>query len=212
MRALTGKQNGRLSDIIDFVNQEGYFPTQRQLADRWQVSLHAVQQTLEALERKSYITAPRLNKSESGRINYRADGTPFSNGTPMAPQVVSLPIAGMTTAGRPMLAEDRIEGHLILSADLKRGLDTCFVLRVRGDSMVGLHILDRDLAIVKKQNTALDGDIVVARIDDEATIKTFRRKKKKIRLEPANPQFEPIEINPSDCVIEGKVVGLLRLT
>jgi repressor LexA len=210
MRELTTLQAQRLDDLIKAVARSGFFPTYRQVSERWSVQLNAAQQTIAALERKGYVRAPRPNKSEPGRILRRADGSAYSHVSELA-EIVRLPIAGETTAGAPMLAEERLEGHLILSSDLRRGLDSCFVLRVHGDSMVGLHILDRDLAIVRKQSTAENGDIVVVRIGDEATIKTFRRNKSIVRLEPANPRFNPIEIKASQCVIEGKVVGLLRL-
>ncbi len=119
-----------------------------------------------------------------------------------------LPLVGQVAAGEPILAEENIEEHIPVPA--QAGGDAGeFVLRVKGESMIDAGILDGDLVVVQKQDTARDGEIVVARVgDDEATVKTFYRESDHIRLQPENPTLEPIRTR--EVQIEGKVVGLLR--
>jgi repressor LexA len=118
-----------------------------------------------------------------------------------------VPVIGQVPAGAPILAEQNIEDHLALPAEFTNGSEA-FVLRVRGDSMIEDGILDGDLLIVRRQQVASNGDIVVARLGDEATVKRFYREGDRIRLQPANQALQPIYVR--DVVIEGKAVGVLR--
>lgn len=120
---------------------------------------------------------------------------------------ISIPLIGQVAAGSPILAEENIEEYLTIPANLASG--DMFMLRVQGDSMVEAGIFARDLIIVKQQNTAENGDIVVAILnDDEATVKTFYREADRIKLQPENSNYEPIYTR--DARIVGKAVGLLR--
>ncbi|HWT92334.1 MAG TPA: transcriptional repressor LexA [Solirubrobacteraceae bacterium] len=119
-----------------------------------------------------------------------------------------LPLVGQVAAGEPILAEQNIEQHIEVPAEAGGDAGE-FLLRIKGESMVDAGILDGDLVVVRKQDTARDGEIVVARVgDDEATVKTFYRESDHIRLQPENPTLQPILTR--DVQIEGKVVGLLR--
>lgn len=119
-----------------------------------------------------------------------------------------LPLVGQVAAGEPILAEQNIEQHIEVPAEAGGDAGE-FLLRIKGESMVDAGILDGDLVVVRKQDTARDGEIVVARVgDDEATVKTFYRESDHIRLQPENPTLKPILTR--DVQIEGKVVGLLR--
>jgi repressor LexA len=119
-----------------------------------------------------------------------------------------LPLVGQVAAGEPILAEQNIEEHIHVPAQAG-GESGEFLLRVKGESMIDAGILDGDIVVVHKQDTATNGEIVVARVgDDEATVKTFYRESDHIRLQPENPALEPIRTR--DVQIEGKVVGLLR--
>jgi repressor LexA len=120
---------------------------------------------------------------------------------------VVLPVVGRVTAGAPILAEQNIEDAFLLPEDFL-GPGEHFLLRVRGDSMIGAGIYDGDYLIVRRQSHAENGDIVVARIGEEATVKRFYREPDGIRLQPENPLLEPIKSR--EVVIEGKAVGLLR--
>jgi repressor LexA len=120
---------------------------------------------------------------------------------------MNVPIVGRVTAGQPILAVENVDDYFPLPRSLA-GEAESFMLRVSGDSMVGAGILDGDYVIVRKQQAAANGEIVVAMIDDEATVKRLFRADGRVRLEPDNPAYEPIV---SDCVaILGKVIGLVR--
>lgn len=122
-------------------------------------------------------------------------------------KVVQVPIVGHVTAGQPILAVENIEGTFPLSADFVRH-DNIFMLRVQGESMIGAGILDGDYIIVRQQSDARNGEIVVALIGDEATVKRFFKERTLIRLQPENPSMEPIY--SQDVSILGKVVGVFR--
>lgn len=123
-------------------------------------------------------------------------------------RVLRLPLVGRVAAGQPILAEQSIEDELALDPQLFTPTPD-FLLRVRGDSMRDAGIHDGDFVAVARSREATNGQIVVARIDDEATVKTFERKAGRIRLLPANPDYAPIDVD-GDLVIEGRVVGVIR--
>jgi repressor LexA len=120
---------------------------------------------------------------------------------------VAVPAVGQVAAGTPLLAQENIEDYLPLPAEFLRDAEG-FILRVRGESMIDAGIYDGDYLIVRRQQTAANGDIVVARLEDEATVKRFYREAEHIRLQPENPTMDPIRAR--DVHIEGKVVGLIR--
>lgn len=120
---------------------------------------------------------------------------------------MQLPLVGKVTAGEPILAVENIEETMTLPYDLV-GTEDAFLLRVRGDSMIEAGIFDNDIIIVRRQNVAENGDIVVALIDDEATVKRFYKEHDHIRLQPENKAMEPIIVK--DVKILGKVIGLIR--
>ena len=122
-------------------------------------------------------------------------------------QVIHIPIIGRVAAGQPILAEENLEGTFPLPANLVRQ-DIDFMLKVQGESMIGAGILDGDLIIVRQQKEARNGEIVVALIGEEATVKRFYKEKTLIRLQPENPTMEPIY--SQDVTILGKVVGVFR--
>jgi repressor LexA len=143
----------------------------------------------------------------------RRSGLPYETGfvgTAFVP-TVTLPIVGRVTAGDPILAIENIEGYVDFDRNLVSSEDV-FLLRVKGESMIDAHIQDGDFALVKPQKDAENGEIVVALIDDEATIKRIFKKRDLIHLEPANPTMEPIVIKKGEkkVTIVGKVIGIFR--
>ncbi len=126
----------------------------------------------------------------------------------MVDDVINVPIIGNVAAGLPILAEENVEDTYPLPSSFV-GTKECFMLNVKGESMKDAGILDGDMVIVKKQNTANNNDIVVALIENEATVKTFYKEPNRIRLQPENPAFEPIYA--TDCQILGKVIGVIRM-
>jgi repressor LexA len=185
-----------LSLIERALDERGYPPSLRELAAALGFSgTRAVEKHLAALERQGLLR--RRPGARALELARRASGR-------------RVPIVGRVAAGKPILAEENVEGHRVLDASAARG-EGCFLLRVRGESMIGAGILDGDLVLVRPQADAEAGEVVVALLDGEATVKTLRKKKDGLTLEPANPAFAPLSIGPRDAyALVGKVVGLLR--
>ena len=193
----------RQKEIFDFikrsVDKTGYPPTVREIGKA--VGLHS----------SSTVHAHLANLEKSGLL--RRDPTKpraIELLVDKAKRVVrdpGLPLVGQVAAGGPILAEENIEDYLEVP-DVIGGETGDYILRVRGDSMIGAGILEDDFVVVRPADVADDGEIVVALIDDEATVKSFYREKDKVRLEPANKAYKPIRSN--DVHLLGRVVGVFR--
>jgi repressor LexA len=195
---LTPKQLRVLTFIRDFTHAHGYAPTMQELGDEFGVSKVTVFEHIGALQRKGYLRRSR-HKARSLRLNRRI---------PLADErSTRLPLVGLIAAGAPIEAiEDR---EVLDLEEMFVSPHGVFVLRVRGDSMIGDNICDGDYVIVEKRETARDGETVVALLNgEEATLKRFYRTARGIRLEASNPAFEPIVTK--DVQIQGVVVGVLR--
>jgi repressor LexA len=200
MEELTKRQNEVLSGIRLIFAETGYPPTVRELGERLGLrSSCTVQRHLEALERKGFI---RRNPTKARTIEITRGPKPVSRSAADG-GLLSLPVVGTVTAGHPILATENIEDSLALPKTLIPDGE-CFVLKVRGDSMINAGLFDGDMAVVKRQESADNGDIVVALIDDEATIKRLYREKNRYRLQPENPTMEPIIVDSVSVL--GKVV------
>lgn len=198
---LTSKQSRVLSFLKDYLSRHGYPPTVREIAHHLKMAgPHSAKRFLDMLERKGYIR----RVAKSSRAIELTD-------IPSSSTVRRLPIVGRVRAGTPLLALENIEGNLALDRSLARW-DNAFLLRVTGESMIEAHIEEGDLALVKPQPTALNGDIVVALINDEATIKRFFKEQDTIRLEPAHPSMKPLVIKEGEAELSiiGKVVAIIR--
>jgi len=197
---LTKKQKELFDFLKDFVSERGFPPTLREIASHFGLKgPRGPQKVLNILERKGYI---RKKRGESRAIEILG----FSSSN-----IVSVPILGRVRAGEPILAVENIEGYINLDRSLTSG-ENVFLLRVQGDSMMDAHIQDGDFALVKPQSSAENGEIVVALIEDEATIKRIFLDQDLIRLEPANPNMEPIVVKKGEKKISivGKVIGIFR--
>jgi len=199
---LTLRQKKVLNFLKSYMQQKGFPPTLREIASNFGLKgPRGPQKTLSILERKGFI---RRVPGGSRAIEVR-------DILPTLGRTVSVPILGRVRAGEPILAVENIEGFLNLDRNLASSEDV-FLLRVQGDSMIEAHIEDGDFALVKSQSDAENGEIVVALIEDEATIKRIFKKRDLIRLEPANPTMEPIVVKKGDkkVAIVGKVIGIFR--
>lgn len=202
-KGLTKRQQLILEYILDYIQKEGFPPSIREIGKDFAIgSLRGVTVHLDALERKGYIT--RANTPRSIRVIHPS----FQQQN----RVVMLPLLGSIAAGVPIEAREDTEDMIPVPAEMVRNVDKAFLLRVRGDSMIGDGILPRDLVVIKPQKTANHGDLVAALLGDEATVKRihFDSNKKHARLMPSNPAYEPIPIDREDATIIGKVVGLIR--
>ncbi len=208
--------NKREKAIIKFLEREiamrGYPPSVREIGKAVGLSSTAtVHGYLTRLEQKGYIKKEsqkgrtlRLIKGQTGELIQKAnEGKDFYSGKEM----VEVPVIGKITAGAPILAVENVTDTFPIPIDFV-GNSESFMLTVRGESMIEAGILDGDYILVKKQNTANNGEIVVALIEDEATVKTFYKEKDHIRLQPENSTMDPIIV--PDCKILGKVSGVFR--
>ncbi len=199
-RGLTRRQREILAFVQRYTEAHGYPPSVREIGQALGLtSSSTVHSHLSALEKKGYL---RRDPSKPRALEVLRDEREVP-----AKKVVPVPVVGRVTAGEPILAQQNIEDYLPLPADLAGGGE-CFLLHVRGDSMIGAGIYDGDLLLVRRQPTARNGDIVVARLEDEATVKRFYREADRIRLQPENPALEPLYVR--DVVIEGVAVALIR--
>ncbi|WHE08099.1 transcriptional repressor LexA [Thermoanaerobacterium thermosaccharolyticum] len=192
-------------EIIEFIkseiNRKGYPPSVREIGKAVGLkSTSTVHGHLSRLEKKGYIrrdpTKPRAIEVLNNDIKDLSD-------------VIKLPVIGKVTAGTPILAVENIDEYYSIPRDLVVGYEgESFILKVRGESMINAGILDGDYIIVRKQSYADNGDIIVALIEDEATVKRFFKESDYIRLQPENPSMDPIIVD--NVVVLGKVVGVIR--
>lgn len=207
--AKSNKATDKQLRVLNFVNEEiiknGYAPTVREICQALDLkSTSTVHGYLARLEKKGLIQKNAL-KPRTIRVVNKMNMAEQKFYT--SKEMVDVPIVGKVTAGVPILAVENIEDSFPLPIDFVGNSET-FMLRVRGDSMIDAGILDGDLVLVKKQDTAKNGDIVVALIEDEATVKKFYKEKGFIRLQPQNQFMQPI-IVPT-CSILGIVCGVFR--
>ncbi|MEK6779282.1 MAG: transcriptional repressor LexA [Candidatus Deferrimicrobiota bacterium] len=197
---LTPTQRQVLEFLREFVTRHRFAPTAREIAERFGIAVKNGFYYLDLLERKGYI---RRRPHSPRWIEFVGEALPRPP--------VRVPVLGRVPAGNPLEAVEEIEEELFLDPSLL-GEGEVFSLRVKGDSMADAHICDGDYVLVRAQPNAEPGEIVVAVIDGEATVKRFRRQRGKIRLEAANPAYPPITI-PADSPhfrIAGKVIGVYR--
>lgn len=208
--ALTEKQKRVLEFIEQFTKEHGYPPSVREIgAAVGLTSTATVHGYLERLEKKGYLDRAAL-KTRAMKVVHPEEKPAAGEVETMVTadeKYMEVPIVGRVAAGMPILAQEQVEGYLPLSFDFARNKDL-FVLRVRGESMINVGIYDGDLIIVSRQPNASNGDIVVALIEEEATVKTFYKEQGHFRLQPENDFMEPIIV--PEVVILGKVVGLFR--
>lgn len=197
---LTLKQKAVYDYLKSEIRAQGFPPSVREICEAVGLSsTSSVHAHLETLERKGYIKRSPL-KNRSIEI-LEEDFYQSSR------EMVNVPIIGKVTAGEPILAVENIEDYFPIPVEYAGNSNT-FFLKVQGDSMINKGILNNDLVLIKKQNTANNGDIVVALINDSATIKTFYREKNHIRLQPENPAYEPIIVKTVSIL--GVISGLFR--
>ncbi len=200
-----GKITARQREILDYIKNEiinkGYPPAVREICEAVHLkSTSSVHAHLESLEKNGYIrrdpTKPRAIEIIDENFNLSRR------------EVVSVPIIGTVAAGQPIFADENIESYFPIPAEMMPN-QKAFMLKVKGESMVNVGIFDGDKVLVRQQQTAENGEIIVALIDDGATVKTFYKEEGHIRLQPENDSMEPIIVQ--DCQILGKVFGVFRL-
>jgi repressor LexA len=200
---LSPKQKRLLDYLRCRIQRDGSAPSLRRAAGDLGVSHAAVAQGLRILEEKGYLRRDGRYSRSIYLLNPGGEAAGLQRWR-------EVPVVGRITAGLPIYAQQEWDGSLVLDADVFRGRDL-FALRVRGDSMRGVGILDGDLAVCEPRQYAADGEIVVALIDGEdATVKHFFRHSDHIELRPANPAYAPMRYGFSRVLVQGKVVGIHR--
>ena len=198
-KMLTTRQKQILEYIRECVHKYGYPPSVREICKEVGLSsTSTVHGYLNRLEEQGFI---RRDPSKNRTIELLDEGSWRSK------KIIPMPLVGQVRAGAPVLAEECVEDVYPFSADFI-GDDDCFLLTVKGDSMKNAGIYEGDMLVVRQQNTAENGEIVVALIDDEATVKRYFLEDTAVRLQPENDEYEPIYTR--NCKILGKVVGLFR--
>jgi repressor LexA len=200
MHNLTPRQQEIYEYLASHLEDHGYPPTLREICSEFGMkSTRAASDHLLALERKGYIA----------RTRDRSRGIELMGPRPTAAGQ-SVPLVGRIAAGEPILAQENISDRITLDQTLLKG-EGNFLLEVQGESMIEAHICPGDQILVRPQETAANGDIVVAMIEDEATVKRFEKKGDRLRLLPENAKMDPIVIrDPRELKIVGIVVGLIR--
>lgn len=197
----TQRQQRILQAIAEFKAERGYPPSVREIGERVGLSSSStIHAHLKALERRGLIsrdpTKPRALRAE------------FEPAHAPGPETVVMPVLGKVAAGVPITAAENVEGEFVLPSGFVPRVSDAFMLRVQGDSMVDAAILDGDLIVVRPQRSAENGEVVVAMMDGEATVKRFYREKNRIRLQPENQSMAPIYA--SDVEIIGRVEAVVR--
>ncbi|MBC2581374.1 transcriptional repressor LexA [Clostridium sp. DJ247] len=200
---MTGHKNNKQLEIFEFIKsqirEKGYPPSVREICAAVDLkSTSTVHGHLERLEKKGLIrrdpTKPRTIEVIENSSNKK--------------EIVNIPIVGTVTAGMPILAVENIEDVFPIPMDYVKSNNELFMLRVSGESMIDAGILDGDLSIIERTNSAENGEIIVALIENEATLKRFFKEKDHIRLQPENKTMNPIIV--PDCQVIGKLVGIYR--
>ena len=199
-----GRITPKQQEILDYIKNEilnrGFPPAVREICEAVNLkSTSSVHSHLEALEKNGYIrrdaTKPRAIEIIDDNFNLTRR------------EVVNVPILGQVAAGQPLLAVENIENYFPIPTEFMPNAET-FMLKVKGDSMINAGIFNGDKILVQKQSDAQNGDIVVALVDDSATVKTFYKENGHYRLQPENDTMDPIIVN--ECSILGKVFGIMR--
>jgi repressor LexA len=208
---LTEKQQAILNFIDGYVKDNGFPPSVREIGRQFKIYPATVQDHITALERTGYLQKKRF---QSRTLSVPASSRHVAAGNAKMPAAANsgTPVLGRVAAGLPLLAQENIEDMIQLPKEWAPA--GAFLLKVQGDSMEGAHILHGDYVLVHPQKTASNGEIVVALIGEEATVKRFYATERGITLKPDNPRYKPIEIERSEArsfSIIGKVMGVFRV-
>jgi len=206
---LTDRQEEILNFLQNYINTKGYAPSLREIGKHFNiVSTFGVKRHLDALTKKGYINSDyNISRSvtvvDLNRQKIKIDNDQENNN--------EVPIIGRVAAGQPILSFENIDGYLSVDQRIKRNFADCFALKVKGDSMINAGIYEDDIVIVAPNKNVLSGEIIIALIGDEATVKRFEVNGDKTFLIPENNIYQPIDVTyKEDFSVVGKVVGVIR--
>ena len=196
MRQITDRQKEVLTFIAEFTEENVSPPTVREISEHFSISLRAVQDHIAALQKKGYLSTEQ-KRSRSIRVlvdERKKEDKPF---------IEKVPLLGTVAAGKPLLSEENLDGYVNLTEPFIRPGKSYFALRVRGSSMIDAGILEGDLAVIEQASAALDGQIVVAVLEDAITLKRYYKEASRVRLQPENATMQPIYCQ------DVRIVGIL---
>lgn len=195
MKGLTKRQSEILDYLRDFIESNKYPPAIREVANHFNISVKGAYDHIKALEKKNVITCNNNTSRSIGIVNEREEAT------------ISVPLLGHIAAGGPIMAEENFDGYITISKDLLKAGDH-FALNVVGDSMINAGILPGDIAVFRQQQTANNGTIVAAMLDDSVTLKRFYKESTRVKLKAENENYSPIYTQ--NVSILGKLVTIVR--
>ena len=207
-KELTTRQEEILEYIKKYSKENRMPPTVREIGNHFEISsTNGVRSILAALIKKGYINrSPRLSRGIEVISNGQED-----NQAELPSNTIEVPIVGRVAAGTPILAVQNLEGTVTIDRDFLACRSDVFALRVKGDSMINAGIFDGDLIFARQQKTAERGEIIVAQVDNEATVKYYHPLADHVELRPANPRYRPIIVKKDkDFTIAGKLIGVMR--
>ena len=207
-KEMTARQEEIYEYIKKYSKENHMPPTVREIGNHFDISsTNGVRSILAALIKKGYINrSPRLSRGIEV-----IDSDKNGNAAEAPSNTIEIPIVGRVAAGTPILAVQNLEGTVTIDRDFLACRSDVFALRVKGDSMINAGIFDGDLIFARQQKTAERGEIIVAQIDNEATVKYYHPLADHVELRPANPRYRPIIVkNDKDFTIAGKLIGVMR--
>lgn len=211
-KQLTDRQEDILTFIQQFLQENGYPPTLREIGKKFGISsTFGVKRHLEALTKKGYLNI--LSNASRGISITKDDDFGVESIRHFAEKEQSerIPIIGRVAAGSPILAEENVDGSIIIDPSFLSKAKDCFALKVKGDSMIDAGIFEGDVVIVSPRSNVVNGDIIVASLDNEVTVKIYENKNNQIKLIPQNQNYLPIVVkNKNNFSIVGKVTGVVR--
>ncbi|MDR0312195.1 MAG: transcriptional repressor LexA [Treponema sp.] len=199
MKEPTKRQLEVLSFITAYLQNHAYPPTIREMADYFSISVKGAQDHITALRKKGFLRQGDKKSRTIELVKSQAEDNVF----------LEIPVVGTVAAGRPILAEENRDGFIRLPRSILSKNREYFALKVKGDSMIGAGIMEGDMAVIEKQNTAGNGEIAVVMLDEAATLKTYYKESSRIRLQPENPAYKPIYCT-QDVQILGRLAHILR--
>lgn len=209
---LTQRQKEILLFIQSYIYENGYPPTYREIGSRFEIaSTFGVKRHIDALVKKGYLNFESNISRSLSLTEYAVNFYPKKDKIKNFDSSIEIPIIGRVAAGYPVISDENIEGTLFVDKSLIKQRANVFGLRVRGDSMINSGILEGDIVIVNQQKNANNGEIVIAMVDGESTMKRFKKTGEKIFLVPENDNYPVIKLNKKqNFSIIGKVVGVFR--
>ena len=199
MREPTKRQLEVLSFVTNYLQSHAYPPTIREMADHFSISVKGVQDHITALKKKGLLRQGDKKSRTIELVKKPKEDKEF----------LEIPVLGTVSAGRPILAEENRDGYMRLSKTLLKKTCVYFALRVKGDSMVGVGIMEGDIAVIEQQDMVRNGEIAVVILDDSATLKTFYQENSRVRLQPENSNYSPIYCS-QDVRILGRLAHIIR--